>query len=33
VDSYTWEERESIAYWWSLLSVFDASAPRCLPKR
>lgn len=27
VDSYTWEERESIAYWWSLLSVFDASAP------
>ena len=27
VDSYSWEERESIAYWWSLLSVFDASAP------
>ena len=27
VESYTWEERESIAYWWSLLSVFDASAP------
>lgn len=27
VDSYTWEERESIAYWWTLLSVFDASAP------
>lgn len=27
VDSYTWEERECIAYWWSLLSVFDASAP------
>ncbi|MFQ5555580.1 MAG: ferritin-like domain-containing protein [Acidimicrobiia bacterium] len=26
-DSYTWEERESIAYWWTLLSVFDASAP------
>jgi hypothetical protein len=24
---YTWEEREAIAYWWSLLSVFDASAP------
>ena len=30
---YTWEERESIAYWWSLLSVFDASRPRSLPKR
>lgn len=27
VDRYTWEERESIAYWWTLLSVFDASAP------
>lgn len=27
VDSYSWEERESIAYWWTLLSVFDASAP------
>lgn len=26
-ESYTWEEREAIAYWWSLLSVFDASAP------
>ncbi|MEZ5839552.1 MAG: hypothetical protein R3D02_03670 [Hyphomicrobiales bacterium] len=25
--SYSWEERESIAYWWTLLSVFDASAP------
>ena len=25
--SYTWEERESMAYWWTLLSVFDASAP------
>ncbi|MDZ7811497.1 MAG: ferritin-like domain-containing protein [Arhodomonas sp.] len=25
--SYSWEEREAIAYWWSLLSVFDASAP------
>ncbi|GAB4019190.1 MAG: hypothetical protein Fur0010_20920 [Bdellovibrio sp.] len=24
---YSWEERESIAYWWTLLSVFDASAP------
>jgi len=27
IESYTWEERESIAYWWTLLSVFDASAP------
>ncbi len=27
VDSYSWEERESMAYWWTLLSVFDASAP------
>jgi len=27
VDSYSWEERESIAYWWTILSVFDASAP------
>jgi hypothetical protein len=27
VSSYTWEQRESIAYWWTLLSVFDASAP------
>ncbi|KAF0222020.1 MAG: hypothetical protein FD176_2998 [Rhodospirillaceae bacterium] len=27
VSTYTWEERESIAYWWTLLSVFDASAP------
>ncbi len=27
VDGYSWEERESIAYWWTLLSVFDASAP------
>lgn len=27
VTRYTWEERESIAYWWTLLSVFDASAP------
>lgn len=26
-ESYSWEERESIAYWWTLLSVFDASAP------
>jgi hypothetical protein len=24
---YTWQEREAIAYWWSLLSVFEASAP------
>ena len=27
VDKLSWEERESIAYWWTLLSVFDASAP------
>ena len=27
VESYTWEQREAIAYWWTLLSVFDASAP------
>lgn len=27
VESYTWEEREAIAYWWTLLSVFDASTP------
>lgn len=26
-ERYSWEEREAIAYWWSLLSVFDASAP------
>lgn len=26
-DQYSWEEREAIAYWWTLLSVFDASAP------
>ena len=26
-DAFSWEERESIAYWWTLLSVFDASAP------
>lgn len=26
-DRYSWEEREAIAYWWTLLSVFDASAP------
>ena len=26
-NKYSWEEREAIAYWWSLLSVFDASAP------
>ena len=24
---YSWEEREAMAYWWTLLSVFDASAP------
>lgn len=27
VSRYSWEERESIAYWWTILSVFDASAP------
>ena len=27
VNKYSWEERESIAYWWTILSVFDASAP------
>lgn len=27
VDKYSWEERECIAYWWTILSVFDASAP------
>lgn len=27
VGRYSWEQREAIAYWWSLLSVFDASAP------
>lgn len=27
VTKYSWEERECIAYWWTLLSVFDASAP------
>jgi hypothetical protein len=27
ISEYTWEERESIAYWWTILSVFDASAP------
>ena len=27
VTRYTWEQREAIAYWWTLLSVFDASAP------
>ena len=24
---YSWAEREAIAYWWTLLSVFDASGP------
>jgi hypothetical protein len=33
VESYSWEERESIAYWWSLLSVLTPRHPRCLPKR
>ncbi len=27
VSDYSWEEREAIAYWWTILSVFDASAP------
>lgn len=27
VEQYSWEQREAIAYWWTLLSVFDASAP------
>lgn len=27
VSTYSWEEREAIAYWWTLLSCFDASAP------
>jgi len=27
VTRYSWEEREAIAYWWTILSVFDASAP------
>lgn len=27
VSRYSWEQREAIAYWWTLLSVFDASAP------
>ncbi len=26
-ESYTWEQREAIAYWWTLCAVFDASAP------
>ena len=28
---YTWEQRECIAYWWTLLSVFDARRRRCSP--
>lgn len=27
VNKYSWEEREAIAYWWTILSVFDGSAP------
>lgn len=27
LSTYSWEEREAIAYWWTILSVFDASAP------
>lgn len=26
-DQYTWEQREAIAYWWTLLGVFDGSGP------
>ena len=26
-EKFSWEEREAMAYWWTLLSVFDASAP------
>lgn len=24
---YSWEQREALAYWWTLLAVFDATAP------
>lgn len=27
VSQYTWEQREAIAYWWTLLGVFDGSGP------
>ncbi|MEP7159574.1 MAG: hypothetical protein ABI746_00560 [Dermatophilaceae bacterium] len=27
VNRYSWEQREAIAYWWTLCAVFDASAP------
>ena len=27
LSKYSWEQREAIAYWWTILSVFDASAP------
>ncbi len=33
VDGCTCGRRESIAYWWSLLSVFRRIGARCLPKR
>lgn len=26
-ERYTWEQREAVGYWWTLLSAFDASAP------
>lgn len=26
-DKYSWEQREAVGYWWTLLSAFDASAP------
>ncbi|HEY9712604.1 MAG TPA: hypothetical protein V6C72_03995, partial [Chroococcales cyanobacterium] len=27
VDALSWDQRYAIAYWWGLLSVFDASGP------
>lgn len=27
VEQFTWDQRYAIAYWWALLSVFDASGP------
>lgn len=27
VNQFSWEQREAIAYWWSLLGVFDGSGP------
>lgn len=26
-EQYSWEQREALAYWWTLLAVFDATAP------